>query len=135
MGDLATHFNRREFACKCGCGFDTVDVIIIRFLTHLRNKLSGFYIHPVRIIINSGCRCIPHNETVQFSKNDRYVPYTSHSQHLFARAVDFKVQVKSSANWYDVPTKEYQRFVFEIDFEDFYIDQHVEFFHVDNRSK
>jgi len=59
MGDLSEHFNRKEFACPCGCGYDTVDAELVRVLENMRDMLRG---KPVKI--NSGCRCIRHNAKV-----------------------------------------------------------------------
>ena len=76
MGDLSQNFNRSEFACKCGCGFDTVDAELILILEDLR----GHFGTPV--VITSGCRCKAHNEREGGSPG---------SQHLYGRAADFTV--------------------------------------------
>ena len=55
MGDLSEHFSRKEFACKCGCGFDTVDVEALLVLEDLRSHFNR------SVTVNSGCRCIIHN--------------------------------------------------------------------------
>jgi uncharacterized protein YcbK (DUF882 family) len=52
------YFNRKEFACKCGCGFATVDVELLEVLEEAR----AFFNQP--IIINSACRCISHNHEI-----------------------------------------------------------------------
>lgn len=77
MGDISEHFNRSEFACKCGCGFDTVDIELIEILETVRHR----FMRP--ITITSGCRCADHNYKIGGSKD---------SQHIKARAADFKVQ-------------------------------------------
>ena len=58
MGKISKHFKREEFACKCGCGFDVVDVELLEVLEELR-ELCG---QP--ITINSACRCKNHNQSV-----------------------------------------------------------------------
>ena len=70
------HFDRNEFSCKCGCGFDTVDVETLWVLEELR-RWFGKPVH-----INSGCRCVNHNIVVGGSKN---------SKHLEGRAVDIYI--------------------------------------------
>ena len=30
MGDLTKNISRYEIACKCGCGFDTIDIEVVR---------------------------------------------------------------------------------------------------------
>ena len=69
-------FKRSEFACRCGCGFDTADVELI----HILNKLRAHY--GVPIAIYSGARCADHNRKVGGAKN---------SQHLLGRAADISV--------------------------------------------
>ena len=73
MGDVSKHFSRREFACKCGCGFDSIDAETLQVLEELRDTLRE------PITITSGCRCAAHNKAVGGSE---------HSYHLTARAVD-----------------------------------------------
>lgn len=77
MGDLSPHFNRSEFACRCGCGFNTVDHELLSVLEEMRM----YYLRPV--FINSACRCLEHNREVG-SKDT--------SQHVRARAADVRVE-------------------------------------------
>ncbi len=81
MGDISEHFNRNEFACKCGCGFATVDVELIQVLEDLRQHYG-----PVRV--NSGCRCSSHNKSVGGS---------SDSEHMRGTASDITVDGYSPA--------------------------------------
>lgn len=71
------YFDRGEFSCKCGCGFDTVDAELIRVLTDLREYFDE------AVVINSGNRCKAYNQSVGGSPR---------SQHLFARAADVRVR-------------------------------------------
>ena len=71
------YFQRQEFECKCGCGFDTVDYELVRVLDDVR----AYFGKP--ITINSGARCISHNHTVGGS---------SHSTHVTGRAADIVVK-------------------------------------------
>lgn len=77
-GQLSKHFKRREFACRCGCGFSTVDAELIRVLEDLREAFSG-----CGVIINSGCRCEVHNCAVGGSAG---------SMHIEGKASDIVVQ-------------------------------------------
>ena len=77
MGDLSEHFSRWEFACPCGCGFDTVDVEQLIILEAVR-KHFGQPIH-----INSGCRCLEYNRTKDSEDT---------SQHVQGKATDFRVE-------------------------------------------
>lgn len=70
------HFTYVEFACKCGCGFDSVDARLIDALEDVR-------VHFGRAVrITSGCRCPAHNAHVGGSPR---------SQHLYGKAADFVV--------------------------------------------
>lgn len=75
--DISTHFRRREFACQCGCGFDTVDLETLMLLEDIRTHFNA------PVVINSGCRCAEHN---------RRVGGAVASQHLLGRAADIRVQ-------------------------------------------
>lgn len=83
------NFERKEFACKCGCGFDDIDRLVVVVLQDFRyfiNKgLSPEEEH--KIIITSGCRCKSHNAAIGGVPN---------SQHVLGKAVDFAVPFLSS---------------------------------------
>lgn len=72
MSKLSPHFSRYEFACKCGCGFDTVDTETL-IVAELARDLIGSYTP------NSACRCAEHNKKIGGSEK---------SMHLFSRAID-----------------------------------------------
>lgn len=74
---LNVHFSREEFACSCGCGFDTVDAELLKVLTQLRD----WYGQP--ITITSGARCKSHNAIVGGKPGSR---------HLVGKAADFKAE-------------------------------------------
>lgn len=80
MGDLSGHFNRSEFACSCGCGYDTVDSVLLEALEAIRVHFG----QPVTV--TSACRCPSHNFDVGGAKG---------SQHKKGRAAD--IYVKSVA--------------------------------------
>ena len=77
MRYISFNFKRSEFACKCGCGFDTIDAETLQVLQSLRQHFN----RPVTI--NSGCRCEEYNKKQGGAKN---------SQHLLGRAADFTVK-------------------------------------------
>lgn len=76
MTQLTENFSRVEFACKCGCGYDTVDYALLRLLEVIRNHFNA------SVSITSGCRCAEHNRAVGGSDN---------SQHKKGRAADITV--------------------------------------------
>ena len=77
---ISPYFDRSEFACSCGCGFDTVDAELIEVLTTLRKHFGT----PVKI--NSSARCEKHNTSIGGSPR---------SQHKHGRAADIAVTGKT----------------------------------------
>ncbi|WBK39772.1 endolysin [Desulfofustis phage LS06-2018-MD01] len=86
-GDLTTNFSRLEFACKCGCGFDTIDYAQLVELQTIRTLSNG------KIIITSGCRCVNYNEWIDGAPK---------SQHLIGRATDIISEVLSPKQLFDL---------------------------------
>lgn len=79
MGDISAHFSRHEFACRCGCGGDTVDAASLEALEAIRQHFDA----PVKI--NSAYRCLTYNRTPAVGSNDN-------SQHPLGRAQDIVVE-------------------------------------------
>jgi len=77
MTKLNQYFDRDEFACKCGCGFNTVDADLLQLVTAVRE----YFNQPVSV--TSGCRCEAHNESVGGSAG---------SLHKLGRAADIIVR-------------------------------------------
>ena len=89
-------FNRKEFACKCGCGFDTVDYELAEVLVDLREYFES------PTTINSGCRCGEHNHSVGGSSN---------SMHLYGKAADVVVKGVSAEDVYEyLDTKYFNKY-------------------------
>ena len=87
MGDLTANLSRSEFACRCGCGFDTVDIELARILQETTDHFfakAGPGFTRASITINSGCRCPTHNAAEGGSKNSR---------HMKGNAADFKIHL------------------------------------------
>ena len=71
---VSTNFQRSEFACSCGCGFDAVDIELLEAMQSIRDYFkSPMNVHCV-------CRCLDKNRSVG-SKDT--------SKHLRGLAVDF----------------------------------------------
>jgi len=66
MGDISRNFSRSEFACKCKCGFSTVDIELIKVLEIVR----GHFDAPVTV--NSACRCELHNTAIGGSYGSKH---------------------------------------------------------------
>lgn len=78
MGDLTANFSRKEFACKCGCGFDSVNPALVAGLQALRDLVGR------PITVTSGCRCPKHNASPK-------VGGAKNSQHLLGNAADIVI--------------------------------------------
>ena len=70
-------FKRREFECKCGCGFNTVDFELSEVMDDIREHFKE------EVTITSGCRCRKHNKAEGGEDG---------STHLIGQACDFKVK-------------------------------------------
>ena len=95
MGDLSTHFSRWEFACKCGCGFDTVDHALLEVLEKEHAHFNALHAAAIRIIITGGNRCREYNDRLRAAAladgRPRDAP-AEDSQHVYARAADHRVE-------------------------------------------
>lgn len=69
------YFTKAEFACRCGCGFDEINPVLVEILDAMRGHLE------IPCKVNSGCRCAAHNKAVGGAK---------HSQHLLGNAADIR---------------------------------------------
>jgi len=73
------YFTEAEFACKCGCGFKTIDPKLGVLLDAIREHFD------TPCIVNSGCRCKTHNKNVGGAQK---TATSAGSQHLYGRAAD-----------------------------------------------
>lgn len=71
------YFKRSEFDCGCGCGFNHIDVRLVKILDMIREHFGK------PIIITSGVRCVNYN---------RKVGGVTNSFHVKNKAADFYVQ-------------------------------------------
>jgi uncharacterized protein YcbK (DUF882 family) len=77
MGKISRHFTRKEVACKCGCGLDTIDAETMMLADQVRD-LAGHPITPT-----SAARCEWWNGKEGGSRG---------SQHPKCRAIDLPVK-------------------------------------------
>jgi len=78
MGNISKHFNRSEFACKCGeCRHIAVDKELVDVLEDVRTT----FMQPV--IITSSYRCTKHNAAVGGART---------SMHLTGKAADIQIR-------------------------------------------
>ncbi|BBL19231.1 peptidase M15 family protein [Vibrio phage KIT04] len=86
MSNIWIGFKRKEFECKCGCGFATVDAELLEVLKDLRVFFGN---NPV--YINSACRCEEHNANVGGAPKRAGIR-SSGSKHMYGIAADIRVK-------------------------------------------
>ena len=82
MGNLTKNLSRSEFACRCGCGSDTVDIELATAIQECADHFAAVDMIDVRIDITGPNRCEAHNAAVGGAQG---------SQHIYGRAADFKL--------------------------------------------
>ncbi len=63
---MSKNFSRSEFACKCGCGLDNIDPILVLILQDIVEHFNDIG------YINSGLRCERHNRSVGGSPRSQH---------------------------------------------------------------
>lgn len=96
LGNLSKNLSRSEFSCRCGCGFDTVDIKLVEMLQSACDHFAAEYNTKVMIDITGPNRCRSHNVFV--TKN-----ISSDSQHIYGRAADHKIYTYTCDEWMQVP--------------------------------
>ncbi len=82
MGNLTKNLSRSEFACRCACGFDTVDIELAPIIQDSADHFAAVDLIDVRIDVTGPNRCVDHNKSEGGAAN---------SQHIHGRAVDYKL--------------------------------------------
>lgn len=105
MGDLTKNISRHELACKCGCGFDTMDFVTINVVQecadHFAKKLG---VEKSVLIITSAARCLEWNRT-PVSEGGPGSKDTS--QHPKGKAIDFRIKGVDPSEVYDYLDQKY----------------------------
>lgn len=86
------NFTRKEFACKCGCGFNCIDYELLKVMEDIRVYFTDLIGEQCYIVITSGNRCYTHNKDIGGAVG---------SQHVKGKACDFKVYIKSTDDQLD----------------------------------
>lgn len=114
---VSAHFSRSEFACKCGCGFETVDVELLHVLETVREHFKS------PVTITSACRCKDHNEDVGGR---------AESKHLLGIAADIVVHGVDSHDVYDFIDSNFRTHTNK---DRYGIGKYNDFTHIDVREK
>ena len=72
MGDMTTHFSRREFTCKCGCNGNNISGELVKKLEQVYTELEKTVDGVAAIYITSGYRCPTHSRNVGGYMNDAH---------------------------------------------------------------
>lgn len=95
MGDLSKNLSRHEMTCKCGCGFDTVDISLVAAIQDAVDCFEGMTRRAVILKITSGNRCQYHNLSLKrkWNSGDKIAGANTaaNSQHICGRAADFQL--------------------------------------------
>ena len=83
---LSPHFDRHEFECRCGCGFDVCDTELLLVLELIRNHFN------LPVTINSAARCLNYNRSID-SKDS--------SRHTIGKAADIVIPGVNPAEVHD----------------------------------
>lgn len=89
---VSKNFKRREFACKDGCGLDTISQELVDVIQDVRDHFNK------PVVINSGLRCERHNKRVGGAPK---------SQHLLGTASDIRIAGVTPKEVYDYLDKKY----------------------------
>ena len=92
MGNITRNLSRYEFACRCGCGFDTMDVETVEIVQELCDHFK------TKVRVHSGARCKVYNSLINGAPK---------SQHMLGRAMDISLDGVSPETVYKYLTKEY----------------------------
>jgi uncharacterized protein YcbK (DUF882 family) len=82
MGFFEKH-KRKDYACRCGCGRDIVDVELAEVICSIEAH------YPDRLNIHGANRCWAHHK-IECIKNNQ--PVTPNSDHLIGKALDFHIE-------------------------------------------
>lgn len=102
---LSPHFRRREFACRCQCGFANPAPGLVTGLELLRVAIGK------PITITSGCRCAAHNKAEKGAPGSLHLP----DKDGFGRAADIKVKGMTAREMYEAARKIPQLRAFGVD--------------------
>ena len=133
MGDLTENLSRKEFACECGCGFDTIDYEVVVAIQHCADRYKTATGKKVSVKINCGCRCEKHNKDLRdlYIKTDgkQGANTAENSLHQKGRASDIVLFVDNVK----VSPKEIADF-FKKNYPKFGIGDYSTFTHIDSRT-
>ena len=104
------YMQRSEFACRCGCGFSTIDYEVVAACNAIREHFGK------PLTVTSGCRCKAHNRAAGGSDA---------SQHTQGRAADIVVE--------GVPASNVQAYV-ERELDMGGVGKYEDFTHIDSRG-
>ena len=94
---LTRNFQRSEFACECGCGFDTADFLLVQTLQDERDYFESIY-GRVRLVITGRNRCKAHNAATPGA-----APNSTHTE---GKAADHHIDRWLGGKWVRIDPQE-----------------------------
>lgn len=95
---LTNNLSRKEFACKCGCGFDAADMELLKLIQGAGDHFKELYgASDMLILITSGNRCAVHNASSGGA---------ARSKHIYGIAADHRIKVSVNGKVITVPSQE-----------------------------
>lgn len=120
MGGLSKNISRREVACPCGCGLNTIDTETVKVVQDVCDHFAAeLDTDRVTLGINSAARCFEYNRTDHIGSNDA-------SQHPRCRALDIRIKGVEPYRIYEYLDGKYP--------EQYGIGRYRTFTHIDTRS-
>ena len=101
MGNLTKNLSRSEFACTCGCGFDTVDFELVEVLQGAVDFFANKYSEPCYIIISGPNRCPCHNDECGGAANSQHINGKAADHKIFKRLSDEPILPREMYEYYD----------------------------------
>ena len=123
MGDLTKNLSRREMACRCDCGFDTVDIGLAEILQNAVDHFEREYNCRITLRIKGGNRCAKRNEETKGAAKN--------SQHIQARAADHQLFLSDGGQ---IPPKKVADYYSSTYPGEYGIGRYSNRTHIDNRS-
>jgi len=101
MGDISKNLSRHEMACRCGCGFDTIDIELVEVMQEMCDYYAADVRRIVELLVTGPNRCREHNAQTPGAKPN--------SQHLYGRAMDFKLKIMGE----QIPPRDIHKYLCE----------------------
>lgn len=98
---VSQNFTRKEFSCKCGCNFNTADILLVNVLEKLRKYLNHNF-GECYIEITSGNRCESHNKAIGGASQSKHVKGIAADIKAYKKDTHKQIHEKYIYNWLEI---------------------------------